>query len=464
MIAKQFIVIFGITFYFATGMCLYLWPDIFRQSGGLVLIVSVAFLIGFVKYMQFDFIIQLRLIFLMTIGISAAIAKLISPDMVLIDFGRGIQSYDTMIIMYALSMIAAASSMIGYIAARNIYKPILKTSLGELKISKDYSLYVTSLVLIIVIGFLSGRSYGPPVWDAVYASGEGEGQFLGNLQSIGVILIGINYLIAYRINKRKTWILSSFAYFYLLVIGILIRGGRLEFLSGILAIYICISVVAGAPVGMRLRNYLWLILAAVFMEYIGYLRYALAGVDAETFTAGFLRMYDNGILFLGTISGIGSAFANVIDMLQNRIIDYSYGFHYLEYFLRTPPEFLYPGRPEDLSSIFEKYGYISIGGFFEIAEEYLNFGLLGVVFIPGLITYFFKRVSDKAVSGSFFSYILLLAIVSVFMRGAWYQTFAYYKAIVTGLIIYFLISIYRSSTRKSRRSKNKCVESLAQLS
>lgn len=454
MSARQLIVIVGIVFYFATGVFLYLWPDTFRQSGELVLIASVAFLMGFVKYMQFDFIIQLRLIFLIAIGISAAISKLISPEMVLIDFGRYIQSYDTMIIMYALTMIGAASSMIGYIAARNIHQPTLKTSLSELRISKDHSLYAISLVLIIVIGYLSGRSYGPPVWDAVYASGEGEGQLLGNLQSMGVILVGINYLIAYRINRRKIWILSFCAYFYLLVIGILIRGGRLEFLSGVLAIYICRSVVAGAPVGMRLRNYLWLIFAAFFMEYIGYLRYALAGVDAETFTAGFLRMYDNGILFLGTISGIGSAFANVIDMLQIKIIDYGYGLHYLEYFLRTPPEFLYPGRPEDLSSIFEKYGYISIGGFFEVAEEYLNFGLFGVVLIPGFITYFFKRVSDKALSGGFFSYILLLAIISVFMRGAWYQTFAYYKAIVTGIIIYLIILIYRGSIRKSQRSKN----------
>jgi len=463
MSSRQLNIISGITFYFAAGIFFYLWPDAFRQSGGLVLIASIAFLVVFVKYMQFDFILQLRLIFLMTIGISAAIAKLISPEMVLIDFGRGIQSYDTMITMYALSMIGVASSMIGYIAARNTHQPIRKTTLTELRISKDYSLYVMSLILIIVIGFLSGRSYGPPVWVAVYASGEGEGQLLGNLQSIGVIFLGINYLIACKINKRKIWILSFCAFFYFLVIGILIRGGRLEFLSGILAIYVCRRVVVGAPVDMHLKNYLWLILAAFFMEYIGYLRYALAGVDAETFTAGFLRMYDNGILFLGTISGIGSAFANVIDMIQNRIIDYRYGLHYLEYFLRTPPEFMYPGRPEDLSSIFEKHGYVSIGGFFELSEEYLNFGLFGVIVIPGLITYFFKKVSDKALSGSFFYYILLLAIVSVFMRGAWYQTFAYYKAIVTGIIIYFLILIYRGTILKPLRSKNKCVEYLAQL-
>jgi hypothetical protein len=336
-----------------------------------------------------------------------------------------------------------------------------KKNLIDLGLSSDMLLYWVTLFFIFVVGYFSGRSYGPPVWDAVYASGQGEGQLLGNLQSIGVILIGVNFLIASRCGRNVFWLLSLTAYFYFLVIGILIRGGRLEFLSGILAIYILRKIIKGLPAAMRLRNYFFLVIAAVAMEYVGYLRTALSGVDAETFTAGLARMYENGVLFLGTISGIGSAFANVISMLDNKVIDFTLGGPYIDYILRTPPEFLYPNRPEDLSSIFEKNGYVSIGGFFEIGEQYLNFGILGVLIIPGLITFLFKRVTDRAQIGSFFHYMLLLAIVSVFMRGAWYQNFAYYKAIITGIILYLVIILYAKFIEKLSGKNKLCAESQA---
>ena len=156
-------------------------------------------------------------------------------------------------------------------------------------------------------------------------------------------------------------------------------------------------------------------------------------------------MLDGGVLFMGTISGIASAFANVLHMLQNDVIDWQWGITYLEYILRTPPEFLYPDRPRDLSAIFARFGYVSIGGFPELAEAYLSFGLLGVWVVPGLITYMFVRIEDKAKAGSILYYILLLAILSVFMRGAWYQTFAYYKAMVTGLVIYMGLRLIMAS-------------------
>lgn len=439
----QFFVLGGVIFHLVWGVILYFWPDIFLFLGKPLVATSLMFLMGFIRWMQNDFIIQLRLAFLTAIGTASAVAKLISPDMVLLDFGREIQTYEVMIKMYALTLIGVGSSVVGYMVARGMPVRYTAFTIVDKAIATDRVLYVISLLVIVLVGYLSSLSYGPPVWEATYASGQGQGQLLGNLQSIGVIFVGINFLIAQRLNNKNILLLSLSGCFYFLVFGILVRGGRLEFLSGMLALYICFYVIRGLPAGMKLRNYGWLILAALSMEYFGYLRYALAGVEAEAFLDGFWKMYDNEVLFLGTISGIGSSYANVIEMLEVGILDFSFGWHYLEYIFRTPPQFLYPDRPEDLSSIFETYGYLSIGGFFELAEAFLNFGIWGVLIIPAIITFYFKRVLDKAVSGSFLNYILLLAIVSVFMRGAWYQTFAYYKAIVTGLIIYALILVYR---------------------
>jgi hypothetical protein len=193
------------------------------------------------------------------------------------------------------------------------------------------------------------------------------------------------------------------------------------------------------------------------MEFWGYLRAIWTSADTETMLEGYIRMFETGVFFAGTISGISSAFANVVDMIETNVINYKFGVPYLEYFLRTPPEFLYPDRPKDLSSIFEDYGYISIGGFFEIAEAYLNFGLIGVFIIPFAISYLIAKMYKKAISGSLFYYIQLLAFLSVFMRGAWYQTFAYYKACITGLIVYLsmVILINTQTTWMTTRIRHK---------
>lgn len=429
------------------GLLLSIAPSLYQYSGTIIFITAFFILVFIIHFMRDDFMSQLRLAFLSAVGFYAGFVKILSPDMGFSGFGLHAQTFEIGVLMFGMTLIATSSVQISYEYARskhvNKSLPLLK------KIPKQYLpiIYFTTLILILIVGFFSAESYGPPVWLAPYASGQGEGQLLGNLQPMGVIFIGINYLCAVRLNSRIYWIFSVFAFLFLLVWGILIRGGRLEFLSGILTLFVIQKIIRGQSREMPVIAYVYLFIMAVVMEYIGHLRYTLTEVDAETMVEGIIRMLDDGFLFIGTISGIASSFANVLHMIQNDVIEFQLGFPYFEYFLRTPPEFIYPDRPKDLSAIFEQYGYDSIGGFFELSEAYLSFGLLGVFIIPGVITYVFKRIHDKAMGGSLFNYIMLLAILSVFMRGGWYQTFAYYKALVTGLIIYFglrlLLVIFR---------------------
>lgn len=445
MSVKSKINICGIYFYFFSGVILYFWPNAFRQSGEVVIIVSIAFLMVFISWMRFDFLLQLRLIFFLAVGFAAGVAKLISPDMVLIDLGNNIQTYDVLIAMYSLSMIGGSSIMVGYILARKKYLKVSKTSLITNGVAGDTSIYIFSLLLILAIGYLSARSYGPPIWEAAYSSGKGEGQALGLLQAFGIIFIGINFLTASHFNDKKIWLLSFSVYFYLLFVGILIRGGRLEFLAGILALYYCQKLIHVRPFEVRLRHYLLLGVAALFMEYgVGWLRYSLVLDDPESIFDAITRMYENKTLFLGTISGLSSSFASLVHMIQNNVLEYGYGISYFEYILRTPPEFLYPERPADMSSVFDQYGYTTIGGFSEITEAYYNFGIFGAMIIPGVITYLFKRFLDKAYAGGFLNYVFIISIISVFFRGALYQTFAYYKALIAGVIVYFLIIFWRA--------------------
>lgn len=428
-------------FYFVSGFILFYYPQSFVQIGLLCYLASIGCLIKIIQLIRYDFIIQLRFTFVLAIGLAAGATKLFEPELFLTNFGKPVQTFNVMVRIYALTLIAVGSCLIGYLLSLHSTKSKSKKLIINVSMARDFNLYWITLIFIVIVGYYSGKSYGPPIWEAAYASGHGDGQLLGNLQSIGVILIGINYLITYKLNNTMFRYLSFATYFYFLVFNILIRGGRLEFLSGVLAIFVCRQLFIGISPNMRIRSYVLLVFAAFSLEYFGYIRHTLITVGNETYVEGLLRMIQDGVLSLGTISGIGSNFANIIHMLDTDVITHSYGLNYLDYILRIPPAFLYPNRPEDLSSIFQLYNYVSIGGFFEVGEEYMSFGILGVVVIPGCITFFLRLICNRGLNGSFFYYVLTLSIISVFMRGAWYQTFAYFKAGITGIIIYWLAEI-----------------------
>lgn len=434
------------------GLITWSWPEIYKRFGVFLFISSVASVMQMTHWVRNNFIIQLRIIFLASIGFYAGFTKLIGADVGFSDFGLQLHTFEIGVKMFAATLMALSGIqlMIFNINFEYVNK---KNNLIE-KISKPECIlpYWITLFAMWLVAYFSALSYGPPVWEVVYASDESAGQLLGNLQSMGVILLGLNYWFALKLNRRHLWIFSFASYFYLLVWGILIRGGRLEFLSGLLVLFVAGKIIRGLNRGYELKSYIYLLIAAVFMEYLGYLRFALAGVDVETMLDGIFRMLNEGVFFLGTISGIASSYANVLHMVDNNVIYFQWGLPYLEYILRTPPEFIYENRPKDLSSIFDNYGYVSIGGFFELAECYLNFGLIGVWLIPGLITLGFYKVQECARGGSYLNYVLFLALLSVFMRGAWYQTFAYYKSLVAGFVIYgamlFLLFLSRNIFRK----------------
>jgi hypothetical protein len=94
---------------------------------------------------------------------------------------------------------------------------------------------------------------------------------------------------------------------------------------------------------------------------------------------------------MGTISPIATTFSNTVWLIQNNVINYSFGQSYWEWILRIPPEVLYPNRPVDYAWMFQEYGLLAGGGFFELAEVYMNFGLIGALIIPGIISFLMAK-------------------------------------------------------------------------
>jgi hypothetical protein len=438
------------------GVFLCLDPGQFPAAKGTFLLLSFTALTLYVHYFSHAFLYQLRMIFLAVIGYYAGIVKFIDSDLSFTHFGIPIQTLEVGVKMYGMTSIALFGAAIGF-SLVNLKPRGSKKAASVASLDIPWrGIYWFTGPCIILIGYLSARSYGPVVWKGTYASEEAGGQLLGNLQSMGVILLGLNVLASIKMAKFRYSAFSFFLGVYFLLWGIFFRGGRLEFLAGLLAIFVGIPAAFGKRKRVSLFFYLWLVAGAVSMEFWGYLRSSLSSSsERETMWAGYVRMYESGVFFAGTISGIASSYANIIDMVDKKVVEFQFGIPYLEYLLRTPPEFLYPGRPKDLAFIFDTHGYISIGGFFEIGEAYLSFGLFGVFLVPLLISYIMGTVYKRAIKGSLFFYIQLLALISVFMRGAWYQTFAYYKAMVTGTVIYFgvilvtdLLKSFKNAVRK----------------
>lgn len=438
------------------GIFIYFDPQIYEEFGTFLFLISLTSTLLLVIYFKDIFLYQLRILFLVVIGLIAGFVKLINPDLAFSPVGVEVQTMRISAMMFGLTSVALLGSSIGLAWTRSscqiIYPSVIFNN-WEPKI-----LFYLGAPIILLIGYLSAISYGPSVFDSVYMSSEGEGQLLGNLQSIGIIILAMNFFSAHRIHKNKYLFLAIFLGGYFLVWGILIRGARLEFLSGLLTIFIAGQVVRGKSCAVNLRFYIFLLSLAVGAESYGYLRSTMAIETSESFAHGYQRMYDSGVLFFGTMSGIATSFANTLDLVDVGRIKLQFGGPYWDYILRAPPHFLYPDRPLDLSSIFENYGYASIGGFFEIAEAYLSFGLIGSFLIPFLISLIFGGIYTRALKGSKFYFFLLLGLLSVFPRGAWYQSFAYFKALVTAAIlylIYWLIMEYLFATKVSGASSSQ---------
>jgi hypothetical protein len=303
-------------------------------------------------------------------------------------------------------------------------------------------------LMAIGAGTLTAMALGPYVWTAAYGS-ESSSLFLGiaTIPAIAVIgIVGMYSLLLSKTVSRKYWPYFWLIASYTLLHCMLLRGMRLEVFAVGLAMY--------AGYKMRTKQDLRpiRILSAMVVLYglgqvFGSIR-SVAGTHmniSEYLSFALEYAYEGNVVPffpLGTLADIAATFYNTVGLVDGEIVGPMLGLSYLNYIPRTLPEVLYPGRPLDLSFVFSEYGLTSGGGFFEMAEAYINFGALGCVVIPGAITYILAQVSLNAQKRpGFTSMILYLIIISLCLRGIWYQTFAIYKAGLTWIMLELLMML-----------------------
>jgi hypothetical protein len=416
------------------GAHLYFDPGTFASLGSPILLFAIAVVAATCWLFRYNVVYQTRVLLLIVIGYYAGLIKWIDPQAAFSPLGTDVQTFEIGVQMFGLTSVALFGAALGLMmGGRHLYGASTRGAAISFPYSAWKALFLFSAVLVIVTGALSARSYGPSVLEGGYAEGEGKGQLLGNLQSMGVICLVIACIAGMHLRHRLTKVFLIALTVYYLGWGIFIRGGRLEVLSGILALTAALPAARGKLMRLRWYHYLAVVLLAVFMEAWGTLRGTLheQSITSETgsdIVVGYAALREIGIYHAGTISAIASTFSDTLHMIGHQVIHYRLGSSYFDYLLRTPPEFMYPSRPPDLAWMFEDYGYEALGGFFELAEAYLNAGILGCLVVPFLISWFLSTCYRKAFRGSFYWYVLLTAMLSVFFRGAWYQT---------GIVLYF---------------------------
>jgi hypothetical protein len=397
------------------------------------------FLCFLFKYNIFFFA---RTFILGLIGYFPILIKILyGRDFLFSSYEPSTQGLDIVLIMYLTTSFALLSNSMGIVLGTSKIISINNASLftGYWKIG-----YYLSIPIVIITAYLFTKSFGESILVSGYGSSElKQDASFGSINSFGISALYIIFIAGLKGYVEKWKIFFCILFFYFVVYAQLLHGGRQDAMTPIFGLFVIAGIVNQKEIKLNLKYAPILFFVYLFFEAWGLLRANIKDFSFSFFIELLPSMFNNtDVIRFGTVSPISTTFANTVWLIENKYINYSYGFSYFEYLLRTPPEFLYPNRPIDYAWIFDKYDLKTGGGFFELAEVYMNFGIIGALFIPGFISYLMAKTYYYAINRqSLFSYCLLFSFLSIFLRGSWYQTFAFYRAFLVGIFLYSIILV-----------------------
>ncbi len=374
----------------------------------------------------------LRLAFLASPGLLCAVALLgaftISPHL---QISQTPEIYEKAIWLNALALVTAR---LGWSAGAHLAET---RPLSSVTVLHDVSIR-NGIILVfvgVVLWFVQGR--GDTFFVSRYASDETAGLPLGNVNSIINILIGtVVYYLVTR-NHRHIWQAIAIILAFKVVYANVLRGIRADALDTVILIYVILGFYLSECAVVRLRHLAAGAGFAALLYFIGIVRASFVETGLQDVAAySFLTENDGEVaLHISTLSNITATFTGFIWLADTGYV-VEPARTYLGYVLRIPPEFIYPDRPVDLAWVFPEVGQTSGGGTFELGEAYLTLGVFGVAVVPAAIGGVFGYLSRRLRRSpySIVTFVMLCALLAVFSRGAWYQSFAYFKSFITGLI------------------------------
>lgn len=285
---------------------------------------------------------------------------------------------------------------------------------------------------------------------AAYGTYESEKSSLGNLNVIVATLgmISIKILNDTSKNKFILKLLTIFVFAYVSIWCMFIRGIRMDVIALIASSYIYTRIIKeDHDKKIPSKFIIYSIIFIIIFQAWGILRSVNLQTDDVIAIAlsAFQTQKDFSILYQGTFNDISATFTGIVGMIDMGIINHAIGETYYEYILRTPPEFIYRDRPESPAWIFNKNGFTSGGGFYELAEGYYNFGFLGAIFQSIIISAIIGLSYKIAIKNpsNIYLHIPIISILAAFVRGSIYESFNFYKSFITVIIIVMIITFIK---------------------
>ncbi|MGA1847654.1 O-antigen polymerase [Deferribacter abyssi] len=443
--------IFYILLIFYNALISFIFAIYKYQVGYIFFFFSLAIFILILLKNSENIIYFIRTFFLGVIGFIALGAKLISDDALFGFHMPESQTIEIASLMFLLTNIALFGSEIGFLIAKK-YKIENKNKM----IFENKSFFYIVFFLLLSVSFLISLQK-QPIYIAAYGSNAGVKMPVNNLNSISNILFYSLIFLYFKFKNFYGWNIKRYSFFlifsgiFLYVYSEILHGVRMDALNGVFGAIVLYYIYTNKSLKLTWKVFLLGVFLFIILQIVGIIRSALQFMTfsqlIDLIMNGFSSIFfgsKSGIMFYqGTINDIATTFSGIIYMLKHHIIDFYYGSSYFDYILRTPPKFLYPDRPQDLAWIFVNNGFTSGGGFFELAEAYLNFGVIGLFIVPFVVSFLLGYSYRLFVINrySIVHAILLFSFLSGFMRGVLYQTFTFYKSIVTGFTLLFIFYI-----------------------
>lgn len=397
-----------------------------------------------------------RLLLLGVIGYFPILIKAIDISAYFSGYESASQSLTIVLVMNLCTTLGLLGSYWGFLLADSLtYKPrVCFEWHEEVEVT---ALFAVGCVLSIGVAAYMG-SLSLTVFSAQYGEGAIGESPVGNLNSIlniGLFLVLMTYLKVPSVAKS---FLLIFVFMFAFVYAQVLKGARQDVMSAMFSFYVIYKLV-----GRQRAIFTWRIFAIalpiiVAFDIWGSIRGQLydSSFSVELGKALSFSFGEGGVYHAGTISPIASTFANTIMLVQDGLLDWKLGSTYFDYILRSPPEFLYPDRPRDYAWIFFDFGMSSGGGFFELAEAYLNFGIVGALVMPFVLSFIIGVIYNKAFfQQKLIDYFFMFGFLAIWLRGSWYQTFAFYKAWLTSIILYALVVSFLRRFRRHRLDLSK---------
>ena len=442
------------------GLFFYTLPSIphYIEIAGLILSLA---LVAYAAYSE-----DQRIFYLARIGLFCMVAayaygvKLADESLFFSVFEFSTQRLEIVRKMFGLTMIGAPFCWMGLRYGDSVAEKNRHNLSFQLDCKLYYVLvFVAGAALVGISAYLILNYAKGTIFTGAYGGGQENVQLpIGAMNVISGIGMAVMLYGCVQLKRAHWYFIFVAATASFLFSCQILRGLRQDAASALFMLTIVYFVLRYGNFKFRISYLYTIVPLLAFFELFGLVR---SGISqwAKGYI-GFSEVLDIGlgngiysdVVYSGTLGPISTTFANSVQGMVFENYKIVWGQGYLEYFARLVPEFLNSNRPTDYTFFF-KDKFISGGGIFEVAEALINFGWLGAIIMPFLISFCLAFLYKKfELNRTFITVVLFSSFASVFLRGAWYQTFAYVKAVEIGVLLslaYITSFLIFNSVRKA---------------